>query len=618
MQRNRVTVEYNYLPGQVFEHEVEGLYCVAREIDGPTPSIQLDQVLEALDIALRRWQNAGGELGQFPPHVVDHADSFQLVRPATIVFDLWPLRLSCSACGHVNVLEWQGSNANFTNRRCQRCRQGNYKQLPYYRIHSCGRRNQLFLPNCPDHGAGELLFRDTGSFYTAEFRCGVAGCGRPIDIPFQQCSCQFVPPHVNRADAAAVRASKTFTPVTAQDSRAYYGQHLTLINVAGTRLSAALQSDRGPLYALGHYVGTITDLSGLSAELSGRPAPSDAEFRQTLAVLEQVRGTLDDEAFQLLWDNQMRAFGPQEALHRTRALLDDDIVESARNDRRSMERAFLYTEHNVEDLSAVANRWRATGHSSLAARVDNGLRRAHQFGIAKVSVVRDFPIALVGYGYTRGAPDVRARLQAFDPRRDTEKLPLIAVDANTEGILVELDPNVLWAWCEANSWVTGAQPADDIEARAWVLRSMYGPESDARDSIRRITHVWSHLLIQSLAHHSSFSATSGAEYLLEHQASTLIYVARYTTFNLGGLIALAEQHLATWLAETVDGARTCVHDPVCLAERGGCHKCLALAFGCERFNRGLDRGYLVGGGTLGISEGFLYTAERLATRSAGP
>jgi hypothetical protein len=99
-----------------------------------------------------------------------------------------------------------------------------------------------------------------------------------------------------------------------------------------------------------------------------------------------------------------------------------------------------------------------------------------------------------------------------------------------------------------------------------------------------------------------------AEYLLVRQASTLIYVAKYTSFNLGGLGALAEQHLARWFDTAVADAWSCVHDPICLAERGGCHKCLAVAFGCERFNRGLDRGYLVGGGPQDITEGYLYTA----------
>ena len=35
MERSRVTVEYSHLPGQVFEHEANGVYCVTRSIGGP-------------------------------------------------------------------------------------------------------------------------------------------------------------------------------------------------------------------------------------------------------------------------------------------------------------------------------------------------------------------------------------------------------------------------------------------------------------------------------------------------------------------------------------------------------------------------------------------------------
>ena len=36
MERSRVTVEYSHLPGQVFEHEANGVYCVTRSIGGRT------------------------------------------------------------------------------------------------------------------------------------------------------------------------------------------------------------------------------------------------------------------------------------------------------------------------------------------------------------------------------------------------------------------------------------------------------------------------------------------------------------------------------------------------------------------------------------------------------
>jgi hypothetical protein len=91
---------------------------------------------------------------------------------------------------------------------------------------------------------------------------------------------------------------------------------------------------------------------------------------------------------------------------------------------------------------------------------------------------------------------------------------------------------------------------------------------------------------------------------MERTASFFLYVANYSTFNLGGLTTLVEQHLSDWLDAAVDHT-LCVHDPVCLSERGGCHKCLAVAFHCERFNRGLHRGYLVGSERPAVVDGWI-------------
>ena len=283
-------------------------------------------------------------------------------------------------------------------------------------------------------------------------------------------------------------------------------------------------------------------------------------------------------------------------------------------DRRVMERAFLFAECAVDDLSGIAGRMRQAGHTALAGRIDDGLGSAAREGIARISVVRDFPIALVGYGYSREyRTPAKAKLAPL-PHGDGDKLPLVTVEARTEGLLVELDPLLLWRWCSVNGWATAPPAAADGEqASGWLLDQMYAsPQTDAAIAIRRVTHAYSHLLMHALAYHSSYSSNSVAEYLLERQASTLVYVAKYTSFNLGGLTALAEQHLQRWVESATENAWSCVHDPVCLSERGGCHKCLAVAFGCERFNIGLDRGYLVGGGPQDIPEGFLFTARQAA------
>lgn len=613
MQRSRVTVQYGHMPGQVFEHEVDGVYCVAQDISGGRPDIPIEQVLEALELQLTKWRAAGGDASGFPINVMEHADTFRLVRPELVRWDVWPTRLFCGSCGHVLLLRTsrQAETEIPASRRCGRCRTGNYRQLPYYQVHACGRRLQIQLPQCPDHPNDERMFEDTGSFVTAGFRCSRPTCRRWLGMRFATCAgCTF-------AAADPANRTRNLTPVTARDTRAYYGHRLTLINV-DAQMRQARNNDRAAVYALGHYMGTIGDLTGMLAAGRGAGAPSPSS--QATSLLDMIRERYPDDVEAIARAQEMvdATRGDEPALERTRTMLTPATVVTAATDRRTFERAFLHARYSVDNLAVVAAALSSAGSNALAGRIHTGLATAHQLGLARISLVREFPIALVGYGFSRVHSDVRARLLPLDATRDTEQLPLIAVDADTEGLLIEVDPVVLWHFCRANGWTsrwsTAEEPTPE-EARAWVLDTSFSAVStDAADAIRRVTHVWSHLLIHALAYHSSFSANSVGEYLLERAASTLIFVAKFNSFNLGALGALAEQHLQLWLTDAADAAASCVHDPVCLAERGGCHKCLAVAFGCERFNRGLDRGYLVGGGRLAIQEGFLHTAARLPRR----
>src|SRR5262249_15257551 len=144
-----------------------------------------------------------------------------------------------------------------------------------------------------------------------------------------------------------------------------------------------------------------------------------------------------------------------------------------------MERAFLFAAHAVDDLARVANSLNDEGHLQLATRIQQGLAAAAQAGLARVSVVRDFPIALVGYGYTREYNDpIRAQLLPLPhDGSNSAKLPLVAVEARTEGLLVELDPRTLWQWCGRNAW-SEPPPAGvtDLQARAWLLNNTYANE----------------------------------------------------------------------------------------------------------------------------------------------
>jgi hypothetical protein len=611
MQRSRVTVEYGHLPGQVFEHEVDGVYCVVRDITGSPPDIPIEQVLEALDLRLSQWRQAGGDAQGFPNNLLEHADTFRLIRPEWVRWDVWPTRLFCGDCGHVLLLRTarQAETQIPQTRRCRRCRTGSYRQMPYYQVHTCGKRLQLQLQQCPAHPNDDRTFEDTGSFVTAGFRCGRPDCRRWLGMKFTTCTdCAFAAsdPQTRRRNLALV---------TARDTRAYYGHRITLVNV-DSQLRNVRNNDRAAVYALGNYIGTIGDLSGMLA--AARSAPAAAPSSQALSMLELIKARYPGDVQAIAQAQALvdATRGDEPALERTRAILDPQTVTAAATDRRIFERAFLHARRSVDDLADTAAALSSDGSTELANRIHAGLTTARHLGLSRVALVRDFPIALVGFGYSRLYPDPRARLSPLDATRDTQQLPLITVDANTEGLLVECDPVILWHFCRANDW-TPAWPnpggPSSQEASAWVLDTTYSAApTAAADAIRRVTHVWSHLLMHALGYHSSFSANSVSEYLLERAASTLIFVAKFNAFNLGALGALAEQHLRLWLTDAADAAASCVHDPVCLAERGGCHKCLAVAFGCEWFNRGLDRGYLVGGGRLAIREGFLHTAARLA------
>ena len=467
MERSRVTVEYSHLPGQVFEHEANGVYCLTRDISGPTPEdVKLGQVLEALENALELWSAAGGVHAGFPPGVPDHEDEFRLIIPRYVEFDVWPAMLFCGnrRCGH--VLRVARAEDLPPRQRCVVCGLAAYQQLPYFQVHSCGAQRELLIPACPEHPHGPVGFEDSASFYTAGFRC--LSCRRPLNVEFRTCPCRL------EWRGGGDPSERAQTPVTARDTRAFFGHHLTMVSVGGPRLTDAMRSPRGMHYALGHYAGTVTELSGLDDEARGRRRPADERGTEALRLLRDRDPDLPEDILAALTRAVQGSRGDEPALEATERLLSPGTLDNARMDRRVMERAFLFAESAVDKLSGIADRMRQAGHAALADRIDDGLVSAAREGIAQISVVRDFPVALVGYGYTReyGTPG-RARLAPL-PHGDGARLPLITVEARTEGLLVELDPLLLWRWCAANGWTTLPPATVTTEqASGWLLDQMY-------------------------------------------------------------------------------------------------------------------------------------------------
>jgi len=594
MERSRVAVEYKHLQQQVFEHEAAGANCVVQSITGGQPEhLTLAQALDAVETRIARWT---GPIEGFSRPVPRYADSYQLVVPGVVQWDLWPRVFVCDRCGRV----FRTGETEELRKYCvvASCG-GTHRQLPYFRVHRCGRRVALSVPQCPIDAGHQMHFQDSGSWVTASFYCGV--CHTRQEINAGTCNCAMT-----GLDAKERR----FRLVRARDSKSYYGHHVTVVNISA-RLARALETPRGPLWAFAHYLRTVDSLTGLVDEAAGRQ--SGAANQDALqAIQEIVRNTpgLTDEQLQNYTEVLSATRGEEPGLDRAQQLLDATTLDAGRGDRRLFERGFIFQEREPEELSAISARYRTDGHHGMAARLDRGAADAARLGFSRVAVIRQLPIALVAFGFTREFSDERAQLQPLAPptRDRSARRPLVAVESNTEGILFELDPTTLWSWCHANGWTADGQPEDDLAARAWLLRTTYAPApSDASLAIQRLTHAWAHTLIHALEGRSAFGPNSVAEYLMERTASFFIYVANYSAFSLGGLTSLVEQHMADWMDAAVEQT-TCVHDPVCLFERGGCHKCISIPFHCERFNKGLHRGYLVGSEDPGVASGWIVHA----------
>lgn len=99
--------------------------------------------------------------------------------------------------------------------------------------------------------------------------------------------------------------------------------------------------------------------------------------------------------------------------------------------------------------------------------------------------------------------------------------------------------------------------------------------------------------------------------LPDGRIALLVYTADGDTFGtLGGLVEHAHgARLSALLDDSFEAIRWCTQDPVCnddltdgeLRTPGACHHCLLVPeTSCERFNKGLDRGLIIGAASRGL------------------
>jgi hypothetical protein len=288
----------------------------------------------------------------------------------------------------------------------------------------------------------------------------------------------------------------------------------------------------------------------------------------------------------------------------------------------------------LQEMSGVQGEvWLAAGNELLDAllpRLSEGVKEIpsdsardedisglDRLGVARLSLVPDFPILTATYGFSRidFTPN-RARLNAFPAdRAHGGRTPIYVDEVGADAIILTLDHARVLRWLAANGRTVAVPGGSDrdVAERAYFVSLLTGVslretipsgEFDSR-MVFGLVHSLSHIAIRQAALLCGLDRTSLSEYLLPRALSFAIYCNHRFGATIGALTALFEGSVADWFG-LIENQPRCVYDPVCADRGANCHACAHLPeTSCRFFNLNLSRAFLFGGedavlGDLGV------------------
>jgi hypothetical protein len=193
-----------------------------------------------------------------------------------------------------------------------------------------------------------------------------------------------------------------------------------------------------------------------------------------------------------------------------------------------------------------------------------------------------------------------------------------------EGIFIQFSESAIGAWEKDPALIQRCKMLDERRENSAV-----GSRLQKAEPRFVLLHTLAHLLIRRLSADSGYSSASLRERVYadgggaDPQAGILIYTASGDSEGtLGGLVRQARSpHLSRILLRAFEDADGCSNDPLCMESHGqgmnalnlaACHGCcLVSETSCENTNALLDRGSLVGVGTVpGLFSKVLELARR--------
>lgn len=321
--------------------------------------------------------------------------------------------------------------------------------------------------------------------------------------------------------------------------------------------------------------------------------------------VEVILETLEDNKEALR--NALKAY-----IERRKLSFDIDTVMKAYKFRREFKKSDNIRDLRFEEYMVLCNPAERDPESdfyALKAEVPSGFNKF----ISRIIMIHRLREVRALCGFKR----IQAESSHVSKMSSEPKRWLPGLEVNGEGIFVELDKNMLKKWIEVGgkelerraSQIEAVRKRLHTEGKWTVIENRITPEL-------LLIHTLAHLMIQQLTIECGYSSASLRErlYVGEGPEKTqkmngfLIYTATADSEgSLGGLVRQARtERFDGLLSRTLDQAKWCSNDPLCIESTGqgiyslnlaACHTCSLLPeTSCEIINKNcyLDRGVVVG------------------------
>jgi hypothetical protein len=578
--RSASQILFGFLPEQTVD--LKGMVWKVKEwVEPYGRSIEQESLRQELVRAAAPWDIAGKD-GKY----VDNLRQGYAVRVLALNKELgvkvekFPRLWVCKGCDRL----YQGNEPS----RCI-CNSLRFGQLPFVGYHDeCGGIRSPYITSCSTHKQVKIIFPGTARAEEIRFVCPVCSKVLQKGFGFPRCECGKGSWIFN-----VHRSASVFTPRT-----------IVMINPPSLEKVAKIREAGGAVRALSWVVG------GLRASSFEQTATTAESFKATL--LRQ--GLPESLADQMV--DQAIASGVISKVEGPPMNLQGEYLTEAQAGAVNIALALSDSRVRIADLAKSTD-----ANSDLGRKYRSAYPNASRMvGIEDIDLIDSFPVLTGCYGYTRGDSDPGAsRLVPYKNRKGD--YVVYGEVIQTEALLVRLDPCRVAEWLLRNGCVIPSW-TDARSARVSILKSALVPKPGsvtipptAGSQLLTLVHSYAHWFTRQLAVRAGIERSSLSEFLVPQHTSFFVYAATRGDFVLGGLQAVFETELDSFLSELGSSDLRCPLDPGCLRNCGACMACLHLGEpSCRYYNAYLSRKSLVGpAGFLSV----VAAARRLEDAGAG-